>query len=173
MLTNRNENVISTQLDIRPFKMHRDFRSICDGSDIGSPGVDGPPIMPEDPYAYIMAAYQVPSIALLHYLARGSHSTIPTGIVLGVDVPICNMPQEDGDTPGRGAATTCCCLTHCRFHQGDMFLSLIWRRSRGGGRADPEGFRCYPVMIGMMMMDEEEERSLPGDDAMMRTEERM
>ncbi|GKF34232.1 hypothetical protein Tco_0107432, partial [Tanacetum coccineum] len=31
-----------------------------DGSDIGSPGVDGPLIMPEDPYAYIMAAYQVP-----------------------------------------------------------------------------------------------------------------
>ncbi|GJV31482.1 hypothetical protein Tco_1391882 [Tanacetum coccineum] len=28
--------------------------------DIGSPGVDGPPIMPEDPYAYIMAAYEVP-----------------------------------------------------------------------------------------------------------------
>ncbi|GKF92198.1 hypothetical protein Tco_0278917, partial [Tanacetum coccineum] len=31
-----------------------------DDSDIGSPGVDGPPIMPDDPYAYIMAAYQVP-----------------------------------------------------------------------------------------------------------------
>ncbi|GKF84170.1 hypothetical protein Tco_0249068, partial [Tanacetum coccineum] len=31
-----------------------------DGPDIGSPGVDGPPIMPEDPYAYIMAAYEVP-----------------------------------------------------------------------------------------------------------------
>ncbi|GJV41655.1 hypothetical protein Tco_1420095 [Tanacetum coccineum] len=31
-----------------------------DDSDIGSPGVNGPPIMPEDPYAYIMAAYQVP-----------------------------------------------------------------------------------------------------------------
>ncbi|GKE87484.1 hypothetical protein Tco_1564959, partial [Tanacetum coccineum] len=31
-----------------------------DDSDIGSPGVDGPPIMPEDPYAYIMAAYVVP-----------------------------------------------------------------------------------------------------------------
>ncbi|GKF82667.1 hypothetical protein Tco_0244323, partial [Tanacetum coccineum] len=27
-----------------------------DDSDIGSPGVDGPPIMPEDPYAYIIAA---------------------------------------------------------------------------------------------------------------------
>ncbi|GJZ41250.1 hypothetical protein Tco_0588136 [Tanacetum coccineum] len=31
-----------------------------DDSDIGSPGIDGPPIMPEDPYAYIMAAYEVP-----------------------------------------------------------------------------------------------------------------
>ncbi|GKB36602.1 hypothetical protein Tco_0881544 [Tanacetum coccineum] len=31
-----------------------------DDSDIGSPGVDGPPIMPEDPYAYIMASYGVP-----------------------------------------------------------------------------------------------------------------
>ncbi|GJR98703.1 hypothetical protein Tco_0270877 [Tanacetum coccineum] len=31
-----------------------------DDSDIGSPGVDGPPIMPEDLYAYIMAAYEVP-----------------------------------------------------------------------------------------------------------------
>ncbi|GKF97628.1 hypothetical protein Tco_0293449, partial [Tanacetum coccineum] len=31
-----------------------------DDSDIGLPGVDGPPIMPEDPYAYIMAAYEVP-----------------------------------------------------------------------------------------------------------------
>ncbi|GKB62267.1 hypothetical protein Tco_0918453, partial [Tanacetum coccineum] len=29
-----------------------------DDSDNGSPGVDGPSIMPEDPYAYIMAAYQ-------------------------------------------------------------------------------------------------------------------
>ncbi|GKF87475.1 hypothetical protein Tco_0258352, partial [Tanacetum coccineum] len=31
-----------------------------DDSDIGSPGIDGPPIMTEDPYAYIMAAYGVP-----------------------------------------------------------------------------------------------------------------
>ncbi|GKA62307.1 hypothetical protein Tco_0761826, partial [Tanacetum coccineum] len=31
-----------------------------DDSDIGSPGVDRPPIMTEDPYAYIMAAYEVP-----------------------------------------------------------------------------------------------------------------
>ncbi|GJY02594.1 hypothetical protein Tco_0360746 [Tanacetum coccineum] len=32
----------------------------ADLSDIGSPGVDGPPIMPNDPYAYIVAAYQAP-----------------------------------------------------------------------------------------------------------------
>ncbi|GJR31052.1 putative reverse transcriptase domain-containing protein [Tanacetum coccineum] len=31
-----------------------------DDSDIGSPGVNGPPIMSEDPYTYIMATYQVP-----------------------------------------------------------------------------------------------------------------
>ncbi|GKF73621.1 hypothetical protein Tco_0219953, partial [Tanacetum coccineum] len=31
-----------------------------DDSDIGSLGINGPPMMPEDPYAYIMAAYEVP-----------------------------------------------------------------------------------------------------------------
>ncbi|GKF29068.1 hypothetical protein Tco_0095410, partial [Tanacetum coccineum] len=31
-----------------------------DNSDIGSPGINGPPIMPEDQYAYIMAAYEIP-----------------------------------------------------------------------------------------------------------------
>ncbi|GKF45592.1 hypothetical protein Tco_0135394, partial [Tanacetum coccineum] len=30
-------------------------------SDIESPGVDGPPVMPEDPYAYVVAAFQAPS----------------------------------------------------------------------------------------------------------------
>ncbi|GKC01529.1 hypothetical protein Tco_0987665 [Tanacetum coccineum] len=29
-------------------------------SDIGSPGVDGTPVMPEDPYAYVVAAFQAP-----------------------------------------------------------------------------------------------------------------
>ncbi|GKA91099.1 hypothetical protein Tco_0812969, partial [Tanacetum coccineum] len=29
-------------------------------SDIGSSGVDGPPMMPEDPYAYVVAAFQAP-----------------------------------------------------------------------------------------------------------------
>ncbi|GKA82978.1 hypothetical protein Tco_0789726 [Tanacetum coccineum] len=31
-----------------------------DLSDIGSPRVDGPPMMPEDPYAYVVAAFQAP-----------------------------------------------------------------------------------------------------------------
>ncbi|GJU82527.1 hypothetical protein Tco_1284892 [Tanacetum coccineum] len=35
-------------------------RRVEDDSDIGSPGIDGPSIMPEDPYDYIMAAYEVP-----------------------------------------------------------------------------------------------------------------
>ncbi|GJW65512.1 hypothetical protein Tco_0117396, partial [Tanacetum coccineum] len=29
-------------------------------SDIGSPGVDGPPVMPEDQYAYVVATFQAP-----------------------------------------------------------------------------------------------------------------
>ncbi|GKE14894.1 hypothetical protein Tco_1422471 [Tanacetum coccineum] len=29
-------------------------------SDIGSPRVDGPPVMLEDPYAYVVAAFQTP-----------------------------------------------------------------------------------------------------------------
>ncbi|GKG28983.1 hypothetical protein Tco_0416348, partial [Tanacetum coccineum] len=28
--------------------------------DIRSPGVDGPPVMPEDPYAYVVAVVQAP-----------------------------------------------------------------------------------------------------------------
>ncbi|GJS92626.1 hypothetical protein Tco_0799594 [Tanacetum coccineum] len=32
----------------------------ADLSDIGSPRVDGPPIMPDDPYAYVVAAFQAP-----------------------------------------------------------------------------------------------------------------
>ncbi|GKF83791.1 hypothetical protein Tco_0248689 [Tanacetum coccineum] len=31
-----------------------------DSSDVGSPGVDELPVMPEDPYTYIVAAYQAP-----------------------------------------------------------------------------------------------------------------
>ncbi|GJU40516.1 hypothetical protein Tco_1193473 [Tanacetum coccineum] len=42
------------------YNTHQYHYLVEDDLDIGSPGVDGPPIIPEDPYAYIMAAYQVP-----------------------------------------------------------------------------------------------------------------
>ncbi|GJS27545.1 hypothetical protein Tco_0488165 [Tanacetum coccineum] len=46
-----------------------------------SPGVDGPPIMPEDPYAYIMAAYQVPPspdyIPGPEYMPTGVNAILP------------------------------------------------------------------------------------------------
>ncbi|GJX71958.1 hypothetical protein Tco_0309129 [Tanacetum coccineum] len=32
----------------------------ADSSEIGSPRVDGPPIMPDDPYAYVLVAFQAP-----------------------------------------------------------------------------------------------------------------
>ncbi|GKA31194.1 hypothetical protein Tco_0717499 [Tanacetum coccineum] len=31
-------------------------------SDVGSPGVDGPPMMPEDPYSYVVATFQAPPL---------------------------------------------------------------------------------------------------------------
>ncbi|GJR20843.1 hypothetical protein Tco_0969370 [Tanacetum coccineum] len=31
-----------------------------DSSDMGSPGVEGPPMMPEDPHAYVVAIFQAP-----------------------------------------------------------------------------------------------------------------
>ncbi|GKE49861.1 hypothetical protein Tco_1481119 [Tanacetum coccineum] len=55
-----------------------------DGSDIGSPGVNGPPIMPEDPYAYIMAAYQV--LPSLDY-------------ILGLESDPEEEPEEDNKDP--------------------------------------------------------------------------
>ncbi|GKF42875.1 hypothetical protein Tco_0126217 [Tanacetum coccineum] len=40
---------------------YTDVSSLFGGlSDIGSPGVDGPPVMPKDPYAYVVAIFQAP-----------------------------------------------------------------------------------------------------------------
>ncbi|GJW38925.1 ribonuclease H-like domain-containing protein, partial [Tanacetum coccineum] len=47
-------------LSIYSYINHQYPFPVEDDSDIGSPGIDGPPIMPEDPYAYIMAVYEVP-----------------------------------------------------------------------------------------------------------------
>ncbi|GKD89537.1 hypothetical protein Tco_1365044 [Tanacetum coccineum] len=50
MLDSKDSKVTYTQVS-SPFE---------DSLDVGSPGVNGPPMMPEDPYAYIVAAYQAP-----------------------------------------------------------------------------------------------------------------
>ncbi|GKF20665.1 hypothetical protein Tco_0069303, partial [Tanacetum coccineum] len=65
-----------------------------DGSDIGSPGVDGPPTMPEDPYAYIMATYQVPPSP--DYIPGPEESQLPPPLDF-VPEPIYPeyIPQED------------------------------------------------------------------------------
>nr|GEY00833.1 hypothetical protein [Tanacetum cinerariifolium] len=36
-------------------------------SDIGSPGVGGPPVMPEDPYAYVVAAFRPRHLAIIRW----------------------------------------------------------------------------------------------------------
>ncbi|GKB90326.1 reverse transcriptase domain-containing protein [Tanacetum coccineum] len=44
----------------KPSQTSRGVLPFVDLPDIGSPGVDGPPVMPEDPYAYMVAAFQAP-----------------------------------------------------------------------------------------------------------------
>ncbi|GJT95707.1 putative reverse transcriptase domain-containing protein [Tanacetum coccineum] len=65
-----------------------------DGSDIGSPGVDGPPIMPEDPYAYIMAAYQVPPSP--DYIQSTSTADSPEYVP---ESDLEEEPEEDDEDP--------------------------------------------------------------------------
>ncbi|GKC34573.1 hypothetical protein Tco_1046957 [Tanacetum coccineum] len=71
-----------------------------DGSDIGSPGVDGPPIILEDPYAYIMAAYQEDKILLAEEQplpAAASPTADPLGYVPESDPE--EEPEEDDEDP--------------------------------------------------------------------------
>ncbi|GJU57410.1 putative reverse transcriptase domain-containing protein [Tanacetum coccineum] len=51
MMSDSKDSIVTYTQVSSPFK---------DSSDVGSPGVDEPPVMPEDPYAYIVAAYQAP-----------------------------------------------------------------------------------------------------------------
>ncbi|GKE95318.1 hypothetical protein Tco_1580173 [Tanacetum coccineum] len=47
----------------------------ADLSDIGSPGVDGLPVMPEDPYAYVVATFQ--ALPSPDYVPRPEHLPSP------------------------------------------------------------------------------------------------
>ncbi|GKE26014.1 hypothetical protein Tco_1441398 [Tanacetum coccineum] len=64
-------------------------------SGIGSPGVDGPPVMPEDPYAYVVAAFQAPSS--LDYVSGPKYPPSPDFVPKPVYPEF--MPLEDEVLP--------------------------------------------------------------------------
>ncbi|GKA23344.1 hypothetical protein Tco_0709306 [Tanacetum coccineum] len=68
-----------------------------DDSDIGSPGVDGPPIMPEDPYAYIMAAYEVPPSP--DYIPGPEELQLPPPLDFVPESDPEEEPEEDDEDP--------------------------------------------------------------------------
>ncbi|GJU53256.1 hypothetical protein Tco_1226970 [Tanacetum coccineum] len=64
-------------------------------SDIGSPGVDGPPVMPEDLYAYVVAAFQAPPS--LDYVSGPEYPPSPEFVPEPVYPEF--MPPEDEVLP--------------------------------------------------------------------------
>ncbi|GJW45074.1 hypothetical protein Tco_0073873 [Tanacetum coccineum] len=61
--------------------------------DIGSPGVDGPPVMPEDPYAYVVATFQAPPSP--NYVSGREYPPSPDFVPEPVYPEF--MPPEDED----------------------------------------------------------------------------
>nr|GEU66197.1 putative reverse transcriptase domain-containing protein [Tanacetum cinerariifolium] len=68
-------------------------------SDIGSLGVDGPPVMPEDPYAYVVAAFQ--ALPSPDYVPGPEHPPSPVYVPEFVPEPVYPefMPAEDDILP--------------------------------------------------------------------------
>nr|GFC14953.1 hypothetical protein [Tanacetum cinerariifolium] len=62
-------------------------------SDIGSPGVGGPPVMPKDPYAYVVAAFQAPPSPDYPLPAAASPTTESRGYIDESDPE--DDPEED------------------------------------------------------------------------------
>ncbi|GJY92925.1 hypothetical protein Tco_0508707 [Tanacetum coccineum] len=63
-------------------------------SDIGSPGVDGPPVMPEDPYTYMVAAFQ--AIPSPDYVSGPDYPPLPEFVPKPV-YPDFMPPEDDED----------------------------------------------------------------------------
>ncbi|GJY75581.1 putative reverse transcriptase domain-containing protein [Tanacetum coccineum] len=61
-------------------------------SDIGSPGVDGPSVMPEDPYAYVVAAFQAPPS--LDYVLPAEEQPLLAAVSPNADSPG-YVPESD------------------------------------------------------------------------------
>nr|GEU64546.1 hypothetical protein [Tanacetum cinerariifolium] len=72
-------------------------------SDIGSPEVDGPPMMPEDPYAYVVAAFQAsPSPDYVRLLSAAVSPTAKSSGYIA-DSDLKEDPEEDpADYPANG-----------------------------------------------------------------------
>nr|GEZ61174.1 hypothetical protein [Tanacetum cinerariifolium] len=70
-------------------------------SDIRSPGVDGPPVMPEDPYAYVVATFQAPPSP--DYVLGPEHPPSPVYVPEFVQKPVYPefMPVEDDILPAK------------------------------------------------------------------------
>ncbi|GJZ57500.1 hypothetical protein Tco_0612994 [Tanacetum coccineum] len=64
-------------------------------SDIGSPGVDGPPVMPEDPYTYVVAAFQASPSP--NYVSGPEYPPSPDFVLESVYPKF--MPPEDEVLP--------------------------------------------------------------------------
>ncbi|GJX86256.1 hypothetical protein Tco_0337030 [Tanacetum coccineum] len=78
-------------------KMIADIEDRHHGPNIGSPRVDGPLVMPEDPYVYVVAAFQAPPS---HDYVPGPEPTPPSPIYVPyVPEPVYMefMPPEDKD----------------------------------------------------------------------------
>ncbi|GKF41419.1 hypothetical protein Tco_0124761 [Tanacetum coccineum] len=71
---------------------------VKDESDIGSPGVNRPPIIPENPYAYIMAAYQVPPS--LDYIPGPEYIPREDEILPAEEQPLPAAASPTADSPG-------------------------------------------------------------------------
>ncbi|GKE10746.1 hypothetical protein Tco_1414297 [Tanacetum coccineum] len=68
-------------------------------SDIGYPGVDGPPVMPEDPYAYVVAAFQAPPSpdyvsVLKDEVLPAKEQSLPVALSPTAD-STCYVPESD------------------------------------------------------------------------------
>ncbi|GKE04427.1 hypothetical protein Tco_1396445 [Tanacetum coccineum] len=70
----------------------------ADLSNIGSPGVDGPPIMPDDPYTYIVAAFQAPPSPDYVLGPEEPHAPLPLDFVSELVYPEF-MPTDDESDP--------------------------------------------------------------------------
>ncbi|GJX10832.1 hypothetical protein Tco_0200691 [Tanacetum coccineum] len=69
----------------------------ADLPDIGSLGVNGPPVMPEDPYAYVVATFQAP--ASPDYVTGPEYLPLPEFVLVPVYPEF--MPPEDDILPAK------------------------------------------------------------------------